>query len=531
MNAHMYMQSGHSTLSPMSNMALQHRIAELEQKVFEQEQELTIYRQRERVLLERETDLLHALQERIGLEKALKRSRAILRALIDYAPVLMYVRDTQGHFLLVNQKLATYLQQTPQQLIGKTDRELLSADIVETWYTQDKHIHATGKPAEFEEVLTFNGHVRTYLTIKFPLYNDHDKIYAIGSVSTDISERKHYVAELERNYQDATLVNAMNEFLQTCTTVEEIYQITQQSVTKMFETCSGSLYIFDESTALFHAVATWGATPPTETSLTREQCWALRRNRFHLLTADSIANKQPCEHIKVSRPCVSICVPLMAQNQTLGMLHIRNHTPILHDNDTYERWEWLSVMVGGHIAMALANIHLRNRLIEQSIRDPLTGLYNRRYMNETLDRELHKAHRHKHAVGIVMLDIDHFKMFNDTYGHDVGDEVLKQVATFLQSSIRSDDVVCRYGGEEFLFIMTDVPLHSVRRRAEEIRAGIQTLAVEYEGQALKTITVSLGVASFPEHGDTAECVISLADKALYRAKAQGRNCVVLAAQG
>jgi diguanylate cyclase (GGDEF)-like protein len=188
----------------------------------------------------------------------------------------------------------------------------------------------------------------------------------------------------------------------------------------------------------------------------------------------------------------------------------------------------LAAAVAEQIAMALANLNLRETLRHQSIRDSLTGLFNRRYMEETLERELHRGKRKGAPVGIIMLDLDHFKMFNDTFGHLAGDALLRAVGEFLQARVRGEDIVCRHGGEEFAVILPEASLESTRQRAEHLRDGVKILEVQHRGQSLGTITLSAGVAAFPDHGATAEVVLREADAALYRAKADGRDRVVVA---
>lgn len=171
---------------------------------------------------------------------------------------------------------------------------------------------------------------------------------------------------------------------------------------------------------------------------------------------------------------------------------------------------------------------LNEQLQQHAIRDALTGLYNRRYLNETLPRELQYAERHRQAIGVLMLDIDHFKYINDTYGHDAGDALLRAIGAFLRNNIRSADIACRYGGEEFTLVLAGATLYDTWQRAEDIRTGVKALVVQHQYYALNTITASLGVAVFPDHSMTAEGLLKAADQALYKAKRSGRDRVVVA---
>jgi len=184
--------------------------------------------------------------------------------------------------------------------------------------------------------------------------------------------------------------------------------------------------------------------------------------------------------------------------------------------------------IAEHIALAISNLRLKETLRQQSIRDALTGLFNRRYMEETLERELRRAKRENKPVGIIMIDIDFFKDFNDRIGHGGGDALLRELGAFLINSTRGGDVACRYGGEEFLLVLPDANLEDAGRRAEEMRKGVKALRVDYLGKTFAKCSISLGVAVFPENGETSEVLLNAADKALYRAKNEGRDRVVLA---
>ncbi len=175
------------------------------------------------------------------------------------------------------------------------------------------------------------------------------------------------------------------------------------------------------------------------------------------------------------------------------------------------------------IALALANLTLHKPLWHQSIRDLLTGLFNRRYFDKSLEREVNRAERKQQSVGILLIDIDHFKQFNDTFGHHVGDIVLRELGLFLKRQIRGSDIACRYGGEEFTLILPEASLDATMARAEQLREGVKHLNVQHHRQPLGAITISLGAACFPFHGLTGTAMLEAADAALYRAKKEGRD--------
>jgi diguanylate cyclase (GGDEF)-like protein len=224
---------------------------------------------------------------------------------------------------------------------------------------------------------------------------------------------------------------------------------------------------------------------------------------------------------------------MMAHGEALGILHLNHTVPELDQQRLTERIFskhniQLATAIADQIALALADLKLREKLRQQAIRDILTGVFNRRYMEETLDRELRRAQRNKSSLGVIMLDIDHFKEFNDLFGHAGGDALLHELGGMLKKSIRGADIVSRYGGEEFLVVLPDATLEITGKRAEDLRQAAKELQVYYLDKPLGKITLSLGVAAFPEHGRTIEEILKNADTALYRAKKEGRGRVVVA---
>jgi diguanylate cyclase (GGDEF)-like protein len=179
------------------------------------------------------------------------------------------------------------------------------------------------------------------------------------------------------------------------------------------------------------------------------------------------------------------------------------------------------------LSLALSNLRLQDSLRTQSIRDPLTGLYNRRYLEESLTRELARCDRVNKPLSVLMIDLDHFKRFNDTHGHDGGDALLTHAGRVFQAHCRAEDIACRYGGEEFTLILPEVDAERARQRAEEIRLAVEKLDVQHRRERLSSVTTSIGVGTFPDNARAMDELLRRADAALYKAKQQGRNRVVL----
>jgi len=217
--------------------------------------------------------------------------------------------------------------------------------------------------------------------------------------------------------------------------------------------------------------------------------------------------------------------PILNDDRCLGVLSLGRHEPDYEFNLDQIQFGRLFANL---TALVLNNAQLREALREQSIRDPLTELYNRRYMEEALNQQLSRVTRQLLPLGLIMIDIDHFKNFNDTHGHAAGDALLRELGQFLKNHVRNEDIACRYGGEEFLLIMPDASLEAAHQRAVLLQQEAKKLRVQDAGQSLQGITLSLGVAIYPEHGRNMDSLLRAADAALYRAKQEGRDRVVVA---
>jgi diguanylate cyclase (GGDEF)-like protein len=225
-----------------------------------------------------------------------------------------------------------------------------------------------------------------------------------------------------------------------------------------------------------------------------------------------------------------MCIPLVAHGETVGLLFLQRLGTTAQaqgGRNAPESKLQLASALGEEVSLALANLKLRDTLRQQSLRDPLTGLYNRRFLEEYLVHERVRATRKNRPLSVIMLDIDHFKRVNDTFGHLVGDDVLREVSMIIQREVRTVDIVARYGGEEFVVVLPETAEEGAVAFAERVRQRIAEHRVAgEEGEEALSLTVSIGVATFPSSSiETVDDLISHADDALYRAKAEGRNKV------
>lgn len=330
--------------------------------------------------------------------------------------------------------------------------------------------------------------------------------------------------------RESNLLTRMGELLQAADDREEAYRVVAQTARELFPDDSGALLMLTDDQDVVR-LRSWGrhAERLGVPVFAARECWALRRGKTHTGAGDE--GELSCGHVDQEHPAPYICIPLIAQGETLGVLHLRNDEA--QDEGTLD-WtdaeHQLAATMAEHVALALANLELRHRLQEQSLRDPLTGLYNRRMLGEALPRELRRSARAEQPLALLLFDLDHFKQLNDDYGHDAGDAVLRHLAGLLGENFRGEDICCRFGGEEFAVVLPGADLEDARQRAEELRRCVAEARVVHQGEALEDFTLSLGIALSPQHGDSEERLIQAADEALYAAKAAGRNRVRVAGE-
>ncbi len=449
----------------------------------------------------------------------------------------------------------TYISPSYDEIWGRPRQELY--DRPEAWiecvHPEDReHVGAfyarcmQGVQSENQyRVVRPDGSIRWINARAFPVLNPEGKFIRLVGIAEDVTlnKQKEYaleelhqklnaaLAEAEQRAQETTKLTELLDILQSCQTTEEAYKIMEGMLPSVMSAAAGALCITSASRNIVETVALWGDTPATEKTFRPDDCWALRRGKVHRVR-DSHSSLR-CTHI--SRPPANgyLCVPLAAQGETLGVLYLEypdlNVVSAAGPPPTPGQLEALdrqASAVGERISLALANLRLREVLRGQSLRDPLTGLYNRRYMEESLEREYRRAVRNNQSVALLMLDIDHFKRFNDLFGHQAGDTLLRALGDFLLQRTRGQDAACRYGGEEFALILSGASSEAALKRAELLREDLKHLTVQHAGQVLGSVTLSIGVSSYPGHA-TSEDLLKAADQALYRAKAEGRDRVIV----
>ena len=331
-------------------------------------------------------------------------------------------------------------------------------------------------------------------------------------------------ASQESRSTDLALLGRYGNLLLACTDLAEALQISEQMLSLLLPDCAGTIYPLIDGEGLAEATHLWGShVGDTHAQASAEDCCCMQRKRLYV--GSSAKPGTLCAHVQLpgdDEGLSAACIPLVAQGKSLGWIYLSasgtGGIPKLQ----------VAVAAADQLALALANLRLRQNLRDLSVRDPLTGLFNRRYLSESLGREISRSQRRALPLAVLAFDLDRFKQFNDRYGHPAGDAMLVAFARILQSHSRSEDIACRQGGEEFVLILPEMDLPIALRRADELLKAMSSLNVMHEGRLLPALTTSIGLAVFPDHGVSQETLLAQADQALYRAKGLGRNQVAVA---
>ena len=473
------------------------------------------------------------ITERKVAEQALLESEARYRQIVESAGDIIFRVNVRGRL--------TYVNPTALRIMGyKSEEEVLGHRYTEfvhpAWrerlrFTYERQVAEKTLNTYFEFVALTSQRREIWLGQTVQIAIKKNRVTGFQAVARDITSQKEaeaalqeanhkmgrFLDELQQRNREIALLNEMSRLLQICRSAQEAYEIIAHMANQLFPYTAGALYLLDTQHARVRAAGTWGNLSVLKQIFAPDECQTLRGG------AEDRAGSG-CSHFLESLPAISYCLPIQVQDEVIGVFHLQATSEEYINESKHQ----LAHTVIDQAGMALSNLGLRDALREQSIRDVLTGLFNRRYMEEALKQQLSRVSRNLHPLGVIMLDIDHFKQVNDTYGHAMGDALLRELGQLLKSHVRAEDIACRYGGEEFIVIMPDASLAATQQRAESLRQAIRTLRVQHGGLLLEGITLSLGVAIYPQHGQTKDDVLRAADAALYAAKQAGRDRVVVA---
>jgi diguanylate cyclase (GGDEF)-like protein len=462
--------------------------------------------------------------------------------------VLVWSAD--GHCVLHNSRVYQVLEITPEDLqVGTTRAEFRARSVgraemsAEEVAAADALIRAR-QPYSFDRTLPSG---RVVLTHGRPTRGGgtvvtFTDVTAERKAARDLAEAKRVAEEAEARSREILvqerarqaeekMLAQLDEWLQSCKSLDELYMIVRAFMGRLLPGSKGELYIYSNSRDVLDGMCNWN-THDLHQSITADSCWSLRRGRAYEFNADGLCFH--CDHVTAHHHEVEvaeyICVPIVAHGDTVGLLHIRfDHegegTARIADTGAF------AVRCGEHISLAIANAKLRDELRDQSIRDPLTGLYNRRFFLDAMRREVSISERRSSCFGLISFDADRFKTFNDNHGHDAGDMVLRAIGAKLTEIMTAGEVCCRFGGEEFAVLVPAAGLEETAALAERLREAIFLMQVRYMDGFLSRVSISVGVAAYPASGSQPHEILRRADEALYRAKEQGRNRVVVAEEG
>lgn len=467
--------------------------------------------------------------------KQLEENLRKFQRAVEQSPVSVIITGTLGAIEYVNPKFTLLTGYTSEEVKGRNPRILKSGDTPREVYAELWRAITSGQEwqGEFRNVRKNGGSYWERASIS-PIFDSAGAITHFVGLKEDITDQKradaemkrlneqltHSVTELAQHNRAMTLLNRLSSFLQRSQSPDEAYAVSLPLLRELFVDQDGALYIINTETNLLELVGAWGQEPPVEQVIDPRTCWAFAGGRMYVI--DDPHDELVCEHIDAANAFPSLCIQLITKGEPLGLLHVRKMAASSEQARIHR--EHLTMMVADTLALALTNLHLQQeRLREYAVRDQVTGLFNRSYLEELLERELRRAARHQYCVGIILLEIDHFKRYRDIYGHNAGDALLRATSTWLRNRIRAEDVACRFSEAAIILILPGASLEDSHRRAKALYEDIQEFSPADALPALEHITFSFGVSSFPQHGQTAEDVIAASNIALQEARASERN--------
>lgn len=455
---------------------------------------------------------------------------------VTHATDSIVVTGTDGRLVWVNNAFQIMSGYTLEEVRGQKPGDLLQGD------GTDRETVASIRRALQErrpircEIYNYTKSSKGYwieLSIA-PIFDQSGMHTHFMAVERDITERRKLEAraasflEQERfREKERRGLSKTSEWLYAARTIDELLTVTKKSMQAIMPAATGHLYFYSNSRDTLDLVSSWGNTECLA-HFGPDDCWGMRRGRAYAFGTEQI--QFTCSHVQ-SEAVPYFCLPLVAHGETIGMLHLKFPEIDLSKELTAEVLEWLNsrwetaVFCVEQISLAIANVNLRTELLEQSTRDQLTGLWNRRWFLDTASREFRKTRRMKNPFSLISLDVDHFKSFNDHHGHEAGDMVLKEFGSLLYKTFGDKMSPCRVGGEEFMVICPNMTADSCVLAAEKLRLELRKIELKLNGRQLPPITVSQGISCSGTDSVDLFDLMRCADEALYAAKAAGRDCI------
>ncbi|TKF68943.1 sensor domain-containing diguanylate cyclase [Vibrio sp. F13] len=334
-------------------------------------------------------------------------------------------------------------------------------------------------------------------------------------------EQKKQDERIRQRTHEIELMHRLATMLAACSNMVEAQQIVSDILPRILGQVNGSVSLMRASRNQLVTQLDWGETWPGSVSFAPEECWSLRKGRAHLSNNDF--HSLTCGHMHEMDNNQTLCIPLTAHGNTIGIMHLYFGQGDIKIDPIIEQ---LAFSVSEHLGLALANLSLQEKLRSQALSDPLTGLFNRRFFEQKLEEHSMNSPTSEQPLSLLMLDLDHFKRFNDNFGHDAGDFVLKEISALLKQSVSEDEIACRLGGEELAVLLPHYSMQEATEFGQTLCDTVRSMHLEHKGLSLGQLGVSIGVATYPKPASDTESLVKMADNALYMAKDMGRSRVV-----
>ncbi|MEM6323525.1 MAG: diguanylate cyclase [Pseudomonadota bacterium] len=476
------------------------------------------------------------------MAKSNKDIEEFAHLIVEHATDSMVFTDPDGLTVWANKPFAAMSGYEVHEVIGKKPGAMLQGPNTDQATVADIRAAIEARRTIRTELLNYTKFGDAYwidLTIT-PVRNAKGELTHFMSIERDITEKKEMarrtsdaLAEEQERKRERKLLSQMSEWLFSAQSQKELQAVVTRAMARLFPRTQGMLYIYSNSRDVLDLASDWG-NPKRQPHLHADQCWALRRGRAYAFGTSEI--DFVCDHVE-SEDNPYFCLPIIAHGDTIGLLHII-FPEITTERDLSHKIEEqlassfeIAQICAEQISLAAANVRLQQDLQDKSVKDSLTGLWNRRWFTDMAGREMRRGTSAKTPLTLAMLDVDHFKKFNDAHGHDAGDTVLKILAALMLDIDKQSIYPCRIGGEEFAILFAGHEVGVALDIVGELRKALAESQIIHSGTVLPNVTISIGLAEFRADVDDLAGLMKRADEALYEAKARGRDCAVVCEAG